>query len=368
MACRKVIFMMCILVIFSKIEICYPDTAIENVFVASARRIGPAVVCIVTKHAFEVKIIDDVPIIGKIFRTQETETPSVNPRKFEQVGIGSGIIIDSDGYILTADFVVTNTEDIKVILSDRREFKGEVKGRDKRRGVAVIKIEAKGLPAVELGDSDALKLIQFVMATGYDGGLTPYGDGPSFTIGVISALHRSLPFYDKYVFSDLIQTDAFMRLGFGGGPLVDTNGKVIGICFVTESPEKSPGIGYAIPINRVKDVLEKLKLGKEIDYGWMGIGLIDIDDRLAADYGLKDKRGVFIAEVFKDTPAEKSGLWEEDIILEFDGKPINNVRGLTELVSMSEPGKSVILKVVRNGKEKVISVEIGTRPKEQSHN
>lgn len=226
MACRKVIFMTCILAILYKIDICYPDTAIENVFVETARKVGPAVVRIVTKHA---------------------------PSEFEQMDVGSGMIIDTEGYILTADFAVTDAEDIKVILPDRREFKGEIKGRDKKIGVAVIKISAKGLPTVEFGDSNALKVRQFVMASCYHGNES----SPTFTVGVVSALHRSLLVSNRYEFNDLIQTDAGMKAGFGGGPLVDTDKKVVGMIL----SELTPGVGYAIPINRVRNILESLKLG-----------------------------------------------------------------------------------------------------------
>lgn len=334
MACRKVIFMMCILAIFSKIEICCPDIASENMFVEVANKVKPAVVSIVTKHANEVK-----------------------EKISERIDYGSGMIIDTEGYILTADSVVTNAEDIKVILPDRREFDGELKGMDKRFGVAVIKIDAKGLPAVGFGDSDALKVRQFVIASGYQGN----GSGPTFIVGVINAFKRSLPPPSNYVFGDLIQTDAPILPGFGGGPLVNIKGEVIGVLYV----HVTDGVSCAIPVNSVKQAIDSLIKHGRVTSGWLGVGIWDIKPELAKSLGLLDLNGVFVMEVFPDTPAEKAGLRVEDVIRSFDGKDIKSPSDLMLAVATTDVGKRVKVLIIRDKSEKEIEVEVGERPEEK---
>ncbi|MBI4377944.1 MAG: trypsin-like peptidase domain-containing protein, partial [Nitrospinae bacterium] len=264
-------------------------------FVNVANKVKPAVVSIITKHANEVK-----------------------EKTSERIGFGSGMIIDPEGYILTADFVVADTEDIEVIFPDKREFKGELKGMDKRFGVAVIKIDAKGLPVVEFGDSDALKVTQFVMAAGYGHG------GLSFTVGVINALNRRLSTPSNYVISDFIQTDVAMLPGFGGGPLVNMKGEVIGILYI----RVVDAVSYAIPVNSVKQAIDRLIKHGRVTRGWLGIGIEDINPELAKSLGLPDLNGVFVTEVFSDAPAEKSGLKVEDVIRSFDGKEVKSSRDL----------------------------------------
>ncbi len=327
-----IFFTMCILAIFSKIEICYPDIALENMFVEVANKVKPAVVSIVTKHANEVK-----------------------EKTSERIGFGSGMIIDPEGYILTADFVVADAEDIEVIFPDRREFKGELKGIDKRFGVAVIKIDTKGLPVVEFGDSDALKVTQFVMAAGYGHG------GLSFTVGVINALNRRLSTPSNYVISDFIQTDVAMLPGFGGGPLVNIKGEVIGILYV----RVIDGVSYVIPVNSVKQAIDSLIKHGRVTRGWLGIGLEDINPELAKSLGLPDLNGVFVMEVFPDTPAEKSGLKVEDVIRSFDGKDVKSSSDLMLAAATTDVGKRVKILIIRDKSEKEIEVEVGERPEEK---
>lgn len=288
-------------------------------------------------------------------------------RDFKQQGLGSGVIIDSEGYILTNEHVVRNADKINVTLPDGREFKGEVKGKDQRSDLAVIKINASNLPAATLGESDSLKIGQWVVAIGNPFGFAMQNPEPTVTAGVISALHRSLGrvLSRDRDYNDLIQTDAAINPGNSGGPLVNLKGEVVGINVAIFSTSGGyQGLGFAIPINSAKRIITQLKEGKKIVYGWLGVTVQDLSDDLAKQFALSDKNGALISKVLENSPAQKAGLKEGDVIRQIDNKNINNIKELLSTVGGLEVGRKVKIMVVRDKKQLVTEVEIGERPQD----
>ena len=286
-------------------------------------------------------------------------------REYKQMGLGSGVIIDKDGYILTNEHVINEADKITVTLPDGREFTGEVKGRDARSDLAVIKINASNLPVAQLGDSNNVKIGQWAVAIGNPFGFAMHNPEPTVTVGVISALHRSLgtSIARDRDYSDLLQTDAAINPGNSGGPLVNLRGEVVGINVAIFSTTGGyEGIGFAIPINSAKRIISKLISGKKILYGWLGVTVQDLNDDLAKYFGLPNKNGVLIAKVLEDGPAQKSGMKESDVIKQFDNKAVTNVRELLSAVAACEVNRKVKVIVIRDKKEIVLDVQVGARP------
>jgi serine protease Do len=288
-------------------------------------------------------------------------------REFKQLGLGSGVIIDEEGYILTNEHVVGDAEKIVVTLPDGREFKGEVKGKDARADLAVIKINARGLPAARLGDSDKLKIGEWVVAIGNPFGFALQNTEPTVTVGVVSALHRSLgrAISQNKDFGDLIQTDAAINPGNSGGPLVNLKGEVIGINVAIFSTSGGyQGIGFAIPANNAKRIVTQLIAGKKVLYGWLGVSVQDLSDDLANYFGLADKNGVLVAKVLDKGPAQKAGMKDADVIRKVDNKNVNNVRELLNIVGRAEVGSKVKVDLIRDKKPLTLEVVIGERPED----
>lgn len=288
-------------------------------------------------------------------------------REFKQSGLGSGVIIDEKGYILTNEHVINGADKITVTLADGREFKGEIKGRDERSDLAVIKIDAKKLPVAQLGDSDSLKIGQWVVAIGNPFGFAMDDPEPTVTVGVVSALHRSLGrvMSRQRDYGDVIQTDAAINPGNSGGPLVNLKGEVVGINVAIFSTSGGyQGIGFAIPVNNAKRIITGLIEGKRILYGWLGITVQDLTDDLAAHFGLTDKTGALVVKVLEEGPAAKAGITAADVIKQIGGVPVNSVRELLNVVGKAEVGKPVKVTVVRNNKEMALNVVIGERPQD----
>ena len=287
--------------------------------------------------------------------------------EYERKGLGSGVIVDKEGYILTNEHVVSGAIEVKVKLSDGREFDAEIKGTDKRSDLAVIKIDAKGLPAAKLGNSDDLQIGKWVVAIGNPFGFAIDNPEPTVTVGVISALNRYLPALGRRDrdYDDLIQTDAAINPGNSGGPLVNLKGEVIGInaAIITTSGGYQ-GLGFAIPVNKAKKILDKLSTGEKILYGWLGVVIDNLNDDLRNYFGVKERVGVIIIKVYKDSPAEEGGLKEGDLILTFNKESVKTTRDLVRMVSTSDVGKSIPLEILRGGKEMTINIKIGKMPKE----
>ncbi|MFH1413490.1 MAG: Do family serine endopeptidase [Candidatus Omnitrophota bacterium] len=287
-------------------------------------------------------------------------------REYKQTGLGSGVIIDTEGYILTNEHVVGGADKITVTLPDGRELKGEIKGKDIRSDLAVIKINANDLPVAKLGDSNQIMIGEWVVAIGNPFGFALQNPEPTVTVGVVSALHRTLGRMagDKD-FGDLIQTDAAINPGNSGGPLVNLRGEIVGINVAIFSTTGGyQGVGFAIPINNAKRILSRLIEGKKILYGWLGITIQDLTDELAEYFALADKNGVLVAKVLGDSPAEKGGMKEGDIIKQFGGKDVNNVRQLLSAVAAAQVGNKAEVLVVRDNKNLNLNIVIGERPED----
>ncbi len=280
----------------------------------------------------------------------------VPPKEFPQKSLGSGFIIDEQGYILTNNHVIEKAEEIKVILSDEKEFDAEVVGRDPKTDIALIKIETtKPLEPVKMGDSGKLRVGEWVIAIG-----NPFGLEHTVTAGIVSAKGRVI---GSGPYDDFIQTDASINLGNSGGPLINMRGEVVGIN--TAIIAGGQGIGFAIPINMAKEILSQLKEKGEVTRGWLGVMIQKVTPELAKQFDLEKAAGALVSQVMDDSPAEKAGIEREDIIIEFDQKKINQMRELPRIVANTPVGKRVEVKVIRQGKERKLSVVVGELKEEK---
>ena len=272
---------------------------------------------------------------------------------FRQQGLGSGFIIDRDGYIVTNNHVVDSADTIKVILKDEAEYPAKVIGRDPVTDIALIKIEAKGnLPIVPLGSSDDLKVGEWVTAIG-----SPFGLQYTVTAGIVSAKGRAI---GSGPYDDFIQTDASINPGNSGGPLINMKGEVVGIN--TMIIARGQGIGFAIPIDLAKGIVTQLKTSGEVTRGWLGVTIQDLKGDLADYYGLKGKTGVLVASVVPGDPADQAGIKPKDIIIDVNGQAVNTSRDLTSLAANLGVGDKAKVTILRNGKSKTLEVQIGKRP------
>ncbi|OGQ04946.1 MAG: hypothetical protein A2W61_01440 [Deltaproteobacteria bacterium RIFCSPLOWO2_01_44_7] len=280
------------------------------------------------------------------------------PREEERHSLGSGFIINKDGDILTNNHVVGDADEIIVKLADGRKFKATVVGRDERTDLAVIKIKAKdSLPFATLGNSDVAQPGDWVMAVG-----NPFGFEHTVTVGVISAKGRVIG-DAKAPFAKFIQTDASINPGNSGGPLFNLDGEVIGINTMIYG--MGTGIGFAIPTNLAKGLVPQLISKGSVTRGWLGVQIQRLTEELAESYGLKQEQGALIGSIFPSSPAEQSGLKRGDVVLEYDGHKIEDPFDLSAYVAETEVGKTIKLKVLRQGKELMIEVKVGKRKEEE---
>jgi serine protease Do len=278
------------------------------------------------------------------------------PREFKQPSLGSGFIIDKEGYVVTNNHVIEDADQIKVKLGDDNEFDAEIVGRDPNTDLALLKIESKkDLPVLAMGDSDALKIGQWVVAIG-----SPFGLERTVTAGIVSAKGRVI---GSGPYDDFIQTDASINPGNSGGPLLNMKGEVVGIN--TAIIASGTGIGFAIPINLAEGILAQLKSEGEVTRGWLGVAIQDLTSEMAEYYGLKDRKGVLVADVFEGDPAEKAGIQAKDIILEVNDVKIETSRQLTTMIAGLKVGDTAEVKVFRNGKTKTFEVVLAKRSDEK---
>jgi serine protease Do len=272
---------------------------------------------------------------------------------YQTQSLGSGFIISSDGYILTNAHVVNDADEVIVKLTDRREFKAKIVGIDRRSDVALVKIDATNLPKVAIGDVNALKVGEWVVAIG-----SPFGLENTVTAGIVSAKGRALP-QENYV--PFIQTDVPINPGNSGGPLFNMKGEVIGINSQIFSRSGGyMGLSFAIPIDVAMDVQNQLRApGGKVARGWLGVQIQEVTKELAESFGMKNAAGALIAGVEKGSPAEKGGLEPGDVITKFDGKPINTSSDLPRAVGSTKPGKDVAIEVFRKGASKNLSLKLG---------
>jgi serine protease Do len=278
------------------------------------------------------------------------------PRERKQRSLGSGFIVDpKKGYILTNNHVIAGADEITVRLDDGKEYKAEVVGRDPKTDLALIRTKDAldvevGAP---LGDSDAAQIGEWVMAIG-----NPFGLERTVTVGILSAKGRVI---GAGPYDDFLQTDAAINPGNSGGPLFNMRGEVIGIN--TAIVASGQGIGFAIPINMAKELLPQLEKGK-VTRGWLGVSIQEVTEEIAKSFKLKDAKGALVAEVMEDTPAEKGGLERGDIIVSFDGKEVETPNELQRIVASTVPDKRVKVTVIRDGKDKTLTVKVGSMPEE----
>jgi len=276
--------------------------------------------------------------------------------KMKTHALGSGFVISKEGLIITNNHVVEKATEIKIKLHNGKEYDAKLVGRDPKTDLALIQVAPDKdfpTPAV-LGDSDALRVGDWVMAVG-----NPFGLGHTITTGIISAKSRIL---GAGPYDDFLQTDAAINPGNSGGPLFNMTGQVIGIN--TAIIAQGQGLGFAIPVNMAKDLLPQLKTGKVVR-GWLGVMIQDITPKLAESFGLKSAKGVLVSDVVKGSPAEKSGLKQGDVIMRFDAKEIENAHKLSQVVAATAPDTRVKVDIRRNGNAKTVSLTIGTMPSEE---
>lgn len=266
------------------------------------------------------------------------------PREHKQANLGSGVIVDKDGYIITNNHVIKDTDEIKVKLSDKREFKGKVISTDPKTDIAIIKIDSNNLPVLKMGDSDKLKVGETVLAIG-----NPYGLNQTVTSGIVSATGRANVGIADY--EDFIQTDAPINPGNSGGALVNVRGELVGVNTAIFSTSGGyQGIGFAIPSNMAKVVMENLIKGGKVVRGWLGVSIQPVTAELAKQFSLKDEKGALVGDVIDDSPAEKAGVKRGDVVVEFDGKEVADPAVFRNMVATTAPGKEVAIKVLREGK------------------
>ena len=338
-------------------------------FTQLVKRVGPSVVNISTKQTVKRKghlpkglDIPDLPEDspwGDLFRHFFGDgNDNGAPEEYEARSLGSGFIIGSDGYILTNNHVVEGADEIIVRLNDRREMNAKVIGADKRSDVALLKVDATNLPVVKIGKMDDVQVGQWVLAIG-----SPFGFDHSVSVGVVSALGRSLP-SESYV--PFIQTDVAINPGNSGGPLFNLDGQVIGINSQIYSRTGGyMGLSFAIPIDVAMDVVSQLKATGHVARGWLGVLIQDVTRELAESFGMNKPMGALVAQVMDNSPAAKAGLKVGDVIVEFNGTKIIDSSKLPPLVGRAKIGEKSDIKVIRNGKERTLTVKIGELPSEE---
>jgi serine protease Do len=323
-----------------------------------AERVRPAVV--------NIRTVKTVSGGGRVFRHfygkpfGDRENPfkdffpffDEGPHDFKQRSLGSGFIIDREGYIVTNNHVIDGADQIKVRLANEKEFDAEVIGRDPNTDLALIRIApSKDLVALETGDSERIEVGEWVVAIG-----SPFGLEQTVTAGIVSAKGRVI---GAGPYDDFIQTDASINPGNSGGPLLDMKGRVVGIN--TAIIASGQGIGFAIPINMATGIIQQLKSSGEVTRGWLGVGIQDLTDELKEYYGVDADSGVLISQVYEGDPADKGGIRVGDVVIEVDGTKVDSSRELSAMIAGLPVGKKTAITVVRDGREKNLKVTLGKR-------
>ena len=338
----------------------------SKAFISVAEKGNPAVVSIIAekevsinrRNQFLFPFEDFFPGYGDLF-------PDLPEETYKNKSLGSGVIInDREGYIITNNHVIEDATEIKVVLLDKREVEAEIIGLDPLSDIAVIKIDSKDLDDVKIGDSDKLSVGEWVVAIG-----SPFGLHLNHTVtaGIVSAVGRS-NVVSKLNYQDFIQHDAAINPGNSGGGLFDLDGNLIGIntAIATDgSSRANAGVGFAIPINQVKRVIDDLINGGVVMRGWLGVTIQDIDETLSKALQLNNLNGALVTDVLPDSPAENFGLESQDVIIKVNNKEVLNTAKLQNLISSTHPGDKVKLTIVRNNGIKDIMIEVGKRPDQE---
>lgn len=337
------------------------DVRLGTSFSPIVKKVAPSVVMVTTSARPKQAALQEIPgfdhpFFRRFFGEEfEQRQPRRRPNAPRQLGQGSGVIVTKDGYILTNNHVVDGADEVKVGLQDGREFTGKVVGKDPKTDVAVLKIDGKDLPFIAMADSDRIEVGDIVLAVG-----NPFGIGQTVTMGMISATGRATLGLD---YEDFIQTDAAINPGNSGGALVDADGRLIGInTAILSRSGGNQGIGFAIPMNLARDVMESLVADGRVTRGYLGVMIQDVTPSLAKEFKLKDQKGALIGDVVPNGPADKAGLKSGDIVLEFNGKAVTGSRQLKLQVARVKPTESVPVKVLRNGSTKTLEVAVKELP------
>ncbi|WP_346836838.1 DegQ family serine endoprotease [Microbulbifer sp. SAOS-129_SWC] len=284
------------------------------------------------------------------------------PQQRPVASLGSGFIISGDGYIVTNNHVVDGADQVTVTLTDRREFDAKVIGTDVSSDLALIKIDAEDLPHLKWGNSDDLKVGEWVVAIG-----SPFGLDYSASAGIVSAMGRSIPNESRENYVPFIQTDVAINPGNSGGPLFNMDGRVVGInSQIYTRSGGSIGLSFAIPASLAQDVIAQLKEKGRVDRGWLGVGIQDVDLNMAKAMGLKKPHGALVAQVESGAPADQAGIVAGDIITRFDGHKILEQGDLPHIVGRTSPGSEVSVDLMRKGEHKTVSVTVGTLPSDDT--
>ncbi|MHB8079609.1 MAG: DegQ family serine endoprotease [Candidatus Krumholzibacteriia bacterium] len=301
------------------------------------------------QEGFQHPFMDD-PMFRQFFQMPDNQQQDRVERS-----LGSGVIVSEDGYILTSNHVIAQASKIRVLMKDKQEYEAKIIGQDEGTDVALIKIDATGLPAIRIGDSSALRIGDQVMAIG-----NPLGVGQTVTVGIVSALGRSIGLMD---YEDFIQTDAAINRGNSGGALVNMDGELVGINTAILSPSGgSIGIGFSIPSDMAKRVMDSLLKTGKVVRAWLGVQVQDVDQAMAEAHDLGKPRGVLVADVTKGAPGAKAGLKEGDVILAVDGQTVDDRGQLRNRISLAGVGETVRLSVWREGREMPVSVKLEALP------
>lgn len=331
------------------------DTVRQDSYAKAAEIAMPSVVNIFTSkevnephHPF----MND-PIFERFFGEQFESRPQ------RTSSLGSGVIVSSNGYILTNHHVVEAADEVEVALVDGRKTKASIIGSDPETDLAVLKVKLEDLPAITFGQSQQVKVGDVVLAVG-----NPFGVGQSVTMGIVGALSRSQVGINT--FEDFIQTDAAINPGNSGGALTDTSGNLIGInTAIYSRTGGSLGIGFAIPIHAAKQIMEQIIQSGGVVRGWLGVSMQDMTEELAESFNLDHSVGTLIASVLREGPADKAGIKPGDILIAVNGKSVKNSSEMLNLVAALPPGETVTVTVIRNKQEKSIPVKVGVRPQQK---
>src|SRR3989344_4730221 len=332
-------------------------------FVAVVKAVTPAVVNIATTRVVRAQGADASPFMDDPFFRQffgeEFFKRFQMPRDRRENSLGSGVIVSSDGYIVTTNHhVVAKADEIKVLLNDKREFIGKVVGTDPKTDIAVIKISAKNLPVVPWGDSDKLDVGEYVLAIG-----NPFGLNQTVTLGIVGAVGRADVGIADY--EDFIQTDAAINPGNSGGAMVNARGQLVGINTAIFSRSGGyMGIGFAVPANMTRAVMDNLIKNGKVVRGWLGVSIQDVTPDLAKQFGLKDSRGALVSEIIPDSPAAAAGIQSGDIITMFNGKTVDSTSILRNTVAQTPVGRTVKVELLREKKTVSVAVKITEQPKD----
>jgi serine protease Do len=306
------------------------------------------------------------PFFQQFFGQQfgpNSENRSPRQRDQREDSLGSGVIVSPDGYILTNSHVIDGATDVRVTLADKRQLKAKVVGTDPKTDIAVLKVEGSGFPAITIGDSSKVQVGDYALAIG-----DPFGVGQTVTMGIISAMNRGNLGIEDY--EDFIQTDAPINPGNSGGALVNDRGELVGIntAILSHGSGGNQGIGFAIPVNLARSVMNQILDHGKVNRAYLGIMVQDITPGISKAMGLKDMKGVLVGDVSPSGPAQRSGVQRGDVILEVNGRPMEDSRELRMTISMMNPDATVNLKLVRNGKPTDVTVKLGELPadKEQA--